>query len=101
MPPAPPTRSFAMTRSLARSIAATSVWMLVTACAEEGASIPEAPTGPEFTSVQPELFSTYGAQPNAWADYDLDGDLDLFVGFRPHANRLYRNDGGVFVDVAK
>jgi hypothetical protein len=53
-----------------------------------------------FELVQPELFSAPGGQPNAWADYDGDGDLDLFVGFRGAANRLYRNDGGLFVDVA-
>jgi hypothetical protein len=53
-----------------------------------------------FELVQPELFSTPGGQPNAWADYDSDGDLDVFVGFRGTANRLYRNDGGSFVDVA-
>ncbi len=56
---------------------------------------------PWFEPVQPELFGAPGAQPNAWADYDNDGDLDLFVGFRGGiASRLYRNDGGVFVDVA-
>ncbi|MCP4711751.1 MAG: hypothetical protein GY869_24290, partial [Planctomycetes bacterium] len=37
----------------------------------------------------------------AWADFDLDGDVDLYlcraIG---DANRLYRNDNGVFVDVA-
>jgi hypothetical protein len=53
-----------------------------------------------FTAVQPGLFSGPGAQPNAWADYDNDGDLDLFVGFRLAPDRLYRNDGGRFVDVA-
>jgi hypothetical protein len=55
---------------------------------------------PAFTAVQPELFSTPGAQPNAWADFDNDGDLDLFVGFRGARNRLYRNDSGRFTDVA-
>jgi len=55
---------------------------------------------PSFESLQPELFSTFGAQANAWADYDGDGDLDLFVGFRGQSNRLYRNDRGVFTDVA-
>jgi hypothetical protein len=61
----------------------------------------DAPAGvPAFATVQPELFGAPGAQPTAWADYDNDGDLDLFVGFRGRPNRLYRNDRGTFVDVA-
>jgi len=55
---------------------------------------------PDFSPAQPELFAAPGAQPNAWADFDRDGDLDLFVGFRGGANRLYRNDAAVFTDVA-
>ncbi|MFM7262048.1 MAG: FG-GAP-like repeat-containing protein, partial [bacterium] len=38
----------------------------------------------------------------AWGDYDLDGDLDLAVaGWSSNGvgNRLFRNDGGAFVDV--
>ncbi|HTS75338.1 MAG TPA: CRTAC1 family protein [Bryobacteraceae bacterium] len=58
------------------------------------------PSGQRFVRVQPELFSTPGAQPNCWGDFDNDGDLDLFVGFKAGiANRLYRNDGGVFSEI--
>jgi ASPIC and UnbV/FG-GAP-like repeat/Secretion system C-terminal sorting domain len=36
-----------------------------------------------------------------WADYDNDGDKDLFCGvdFEPAYSRLYRNDNGILVDV--
>lgn len=36
----------------------------------------------------------------AWADYDDDGDPDLYVANDFGRNNLYRNDGGTFVDVA-
>jgi FG-GAP-like repeat/ASPIC and UnbV len=37
----------------------------------------------------------------AWADYDNDGDVDLFVACERQPNRLYRNKGdGTFEDVA-
>ena len=55
---------------------------------------------PQFTPVQPDLLGTGGNLVNAWADYDGDGDVDLFVGFNGVANRLYRNDGGTLVDAA-
>ncbi len=58
------------------------------------------PQGPEFELHQPELFADGGTFTNAFADYDNDGDLDLFVGFNNEPNRLYRNNGGTFVDVA-
>jgi hypothetical protein len=53
-----------------------------------------------FELVQPELFGASGGQPNAWADVDGDGDLDLFVGFRGRPNRLYLQNSGRFEDVA-
>ncbi len=38
----------------------------------------------------------------AWADYDLDGDLDLYVGNEDFPCELWRNEGnGTFVDVAR
>ena len=58
------------------------------------------PALPRFEQVQAQLFGTGGTLVNAAADYDGDGDVDLFVGFNVAANRLYRNDSGVFVDVA-
>ena len=36
----------------------------------------------------------------AWDDYDNDGDQDLYVANDFGRNNLYRNDGGLFTDVA-
>ncbi len=55
---------------------------------------------PRFEPVQPELLALGGSFVNAWADYDRDGDLDLFVGFNGTPNRLYRNDAGHLTEVA-
>ncbi len=56
---------------------------------------------PKFELIQPEIFSQKSSMTHAWADYDNDGDLDLYVGFRKGSpNRLYRNDGGVMKNVA-
>lgn len=57
-------------------------------------------SAPVFEPVQPDLFSQGGTLVNAWADADGDGDLDLYVGFNGESNRLYRNDDGIFVDIA-
>ena len=35
-----------------------------------------------------------------WVDVDGDNDLDLFVAFRDKANALFRNDDGLFKDIA-
>jgi hypothetical protein len=37
---------------------------------------------------------------SAWDDFDLDGDLDVYVANDFGRNNLYRNDGGRFRDVA-
>jgi hypothetical protein len=54
----------------------------------------------QFELVQPDLFSASGGMPNAWADFDNDGQLTEFVGFRGRPNRLYRQDHARFEDVA-
>jgi hypothetical protein len=48
----------------------------------------------------------YPTQTAAWADYDNDGDLDLYVGNENYdtvvaPGQLFRNDGGRFTDVAR
>jgi hypothetical protein len=53
-----------------------------------------------FRLIQPEIFAATGALANAFADIDGDGDADLFVGFNGIPNRLYRNDGGTFTEIA-
>ncbi|MBL0171195.1 MAG: VCBS repeat-containing protein [Gemmatimonadaceae bacterium] len=55
---------------------------------------------PQFKNLQPQVFADGATLANAFADFDGDGDADLFVGFNGAANRLYRNDRGLFTDVA-
>ena len=80
------------------SIAMRAVLLPILAVVVLAATFDESP--PPFELVQPELFAAPGGQTNAWADYDGDGDLDQFVGFRGRANRLYRQDHGAFAEVA-
>lgn len=43
----------------------------------------------------------FPTQTAAWADFDNDGDLDLYVGNEAYPNQLFRNSGdGHFEDVA-
>lgn len=50
---------------------------------------------------------SHATQTAAWADYDLDGDLDLYVGNESRHNhaapcQLYQNQGdGTFIDLAR
>ena len=55
---------------------------------------------PDFEPVQPGLLASGNTFVNAFADVDVDGDLDLFIGFNGTPNRLYRNDSGRLKDVA-
>ena len=44
----------------------------------------------------------FPTQAAAWADYDNDGDLDLYVGNEHYSSQLFRNDGaGHFEDMAR
>jgi tetratricopeptide (TPR) repeat protein len=43
----------------------------------------------------------YPSQIAAWADYDNDGDLDLFAGNEKFPSQLFKNNGGIFTDVAR
>jgi len=51
---------------------------------------------------QPLTTGVYASRAAAWADYDRDGLIDLFVAVREGNNLLYRNDGnGAFTRVTK
>jgi hypothetical protein len=57
-----------------------------------------------FTEVSDDIGLADGVQTwsSAWADFDNDGDMDVFVGassFSAGGHKLMRNDDGVFTDV--
>ena len=61
----------------------------------------------EDVTEQAGLLSMHPTQTAAWADYDNDGWLDLFVGVEstpdnPHVSQLFHNNGnGTFTEVAE
>lgn len=63
---------------------------------------------PQFTDVTIEMGLAkvhYPTQTADWADFDLDGDLDLFIGNETTDDikapcQLFRNDGDRFINVA-
>lgn len=72
---------------LSRGGLVTLVTVVVAGCAAERPAEPV-----RFAAFQPELFAAGGALTDVWADFDLDGDPDRFVGFNGEPARLYRND---------
>ncbi|RMH90974.1 MAG: T9SS C-terminal target domain-containing protein [Calditrichaeota bacterium] len=57
-------------------------------------------TGFSNVTAQFGIVDTLRSKTLLWADYDNDGDLDLFIGTRDGRNSLYRHDGGnLFTDV--
>jgi hypothetical protein len=59
---------------------------------------------PQFTDAAPTagVVSSNNTQSGTWADYDNDGDLDLYITRFFDPNELYQNDGtGSFTQVAE
>jgi hypothetical protein len=58
--------------------------------------------GKRFVNVAEQVGLTVpgrSSRQNNWVDYDNDGDLDLYATDRIKENKLFRNDGGKFVQV--
>ena len=75
------------------------------AAGSAGGSVPGGIPDFEEVAVAAGVATTASPRPDgmgaAFGDFDLDGDLDLFVaGYQYHdGNKLFRNDGGRFTDV--
>ncbi|MEZ6134871.1 MAG: CRTAC1 family protein [Pirellulaceae bacterium] len=53
-------------------------------------------------TVEKGLVAEFPTPTAAWADFDNDGDLDIYVGNESYPSQLYRNDGADgFVDIAR
>ena len=79
----------------------TSVFSVMLSVASASAVLLASQAGAiRFEPVDPERLSAAATFANAWADFDSDGDLDLFVGLNGTPNRLYRNDKGTLNDAA-
>lgn len=84
-------------------LAVLTLGALLLACGDDDGGAADAPLFTDVTEdaglhVDPTRaqWGTYGA---SWADYDGDGDADVFVSLHAQAPVMFRNDGGVFTDV--
>jgi hypothetical protein len=80
------------------SLEAGSTAALKSRPASEGGEAPV--TFTDVTAAAGLVVATGAVRQPVWVDFDSDGDLDLFIGFRDRANALYRNDSGKFTDIA-
>ncbi len=56
-----------------------------------------------FIELNPDIVGTTDSEIN-WGDYDNDGDLDVLISGEithpsEYTTSIYRNDGGVFIDL--
>ncbi len=86
---------------IAACLAVSCLFVFAAQIQQKGQPSPGGTDAPRFEAVQSDLFGISGGQPNCWADFDNDGDLDLFVGMKGNSpNKLYRNNKGIFREIA-